>query len=196
MGRPRLPAIEFLAETGTLALGDGIRRGKHLQLLGDKRKGIELVEFFLLVNLHQQGIVPFALPHDFNPRPAHRIEVSRSDRQIRDIYRKSLTLAALYRTGRKKLLRTVHREGRMLQVLITKIQTIHHTPAARERNHIRLCDTKSPIFTSHQRKSHYQECIKHQILFHLYQVFLLFYCCLCCFYCCSVFVLRPLCRSR
>ena len=191
MGRHRLPAIEFLAETGTLALGDGIGRGKYLQLLSDKRKGIEFVEFFLLVNLHQQGIVPFALSHDFNPRPVHRIEVSRSDRQIRDIYMKSLTLAALYRTGRKKLLRTAHREGSMLQVLITKIQTIHHTSAAREGNHIRLCDTgqahflvrmslshqllkiRNPIFVSHQRKSHYQECIKHQIPFHLLSGFLI-----------------------
>ena len=96
------------------------------------------------MDANEERVVPLALAHDLDASLSDRVDISRRDREVGSIHRKVLTLATLDGTRREKLLRTAHRIGRMLQVLVSQIEAVHHALATREGHHLRLCDASQP----------------------------------------------------
>ena len=138
------PVVISLSNRRTHTLGNGIGRLKDLPGLGDEIQSLQFPQFLLFVDADQQSIVPLALAHNLNARIAYGLEIGRSYGQVGHVDGKPLTLAALYGTGREKLLRTLYGIRRIHQILILEIETIHHALATRERHHISLRDARQP----------------------------------------------------
>ena len=188
------PLVQSLAHIRAHSLAYGIGSLEHLLHPGDKLQTFQLAKLLFLVDTDEQRIVPLALPYDLNASLSHLLFVGRSHGKVGQIYRNALTLTSVDGALGEEFRRAVHRKGRMVEVLILEVKTIHLAFSTWERHHIGLQDAGEPhlvlsvcslgklleagylIIVSQQCQGGQNECIKHQISFHHLSVVRLLYC--------------------
>ena len=99
-----LHGLRVLAQSAAATLTDTVGRREHLQATVDKGEAVEPPQFLILVYAHQEGIVPLAAAHHLYAGILHRLDVSRSHRQVGTVHSKALPSAPLYGAQREKLL--------------------------------------------------------------------------------------------
>ena len=92
-----LPGTQFLTEGSTFALTHRVGRGKDLHLARNEGQFLQSPELLLLMNTHQQGVVPLAPPHNLYPGLAHSLHIGRSHRQVGKVDSQLLSLASFNR---------------------------------------------------------------------------------------------------
>ena len=122
---------------------------EYLHHLADEIEAVKLAEFLLLVDADEQGVVPLALAHYLDAGISHCLFVGRSQGQVGEVDRESLSLAPFDGSCREELLRAVHRIGIMVKVFILEVKTIQHTFAAWVGHHV---DASHPIIVGKQCK--------------------------------------------
>ena len=170
------PLVQSLAHIRAHSLAYGIGSLEHLLHLGDELQPFQLAELLVLVDTDEQRIVPLALPHDLNACLSHLLFVGRSHGQVGQIYRNALTLTSVDGALGEEFRRPVHRKGRMVEVFILEVKTIHLAFSTWERHHIGLQKASYLVIVSQQCQGGQNKCIKHQISFHHLSVVRLLYC--------------------
>ena len=160
------PLVQSLAHIGAHSLAYGIGSLKHLLHLGDELQPFQLAKLLVLVDADEQRIVPLALPYDLNACLSHLLFVGRSHGKVGQIYRNALALTSVDGSLGEEFRRAVHRKGRMVEVFILEVKTIHLAFSTRERNHISLHNANYLVIVSQQCQGGQNKCIKHQISFH------------------------------
>ena len=102
------------------------------------------MELLVLVDADEQRIVPLALPYDLDTRISHLLFVSRSYGKVGQIYRNALALTSVDGALGEEFRRAVHRKGRMVEVFILEVKTIHLAFSTWERHHISLHNAGKP----------------------------------------------------
>ena len=143
------PFVQLLSHPRPYSLAHGIGSDEDLHHLADEIEAVKLAEFLLLVDADEQGVVPLALAHYLDAGICHCLFVGRSQGQVGEVDRESLSLAPFDGSCREELLRAVHRIGIMVEVFILEVKTIQHTFAAWVGHHV---DASHPIIVGKQCK--------------------------------------------
>ena len=169
------PFVQSLAHIRAHSLTNGIGSLEHLLHPGDELQPFQLAKLLFLVDADEQRIVPLALPHDLNACLSHLLFVGRSHGKVGQIYRNALTLTSVDGALGEEFRRAVHRKGRMVEVFILEVKTIHLAFSTWKRHHIGLQKASYLAIASQQCQGGQNECIKHQISFHHLSVVRLLY---------------------
>ena len=169
------PLVQSIAHIRAHSLTYGIGSLEHLLPLGDEFQAFQLAKLLVLMDADEQRIVPLALSYDLDTSLSHLLFVSRSHRKVGQIYRNALALTSVDGALGEEFRRAVHRKGRMVEVFILEVKTIHLAFSTRERHHIGLQKASYLAIASQQCQGGQNECIKHQISFHHLSVVRLLY---------------------